>query len=390
MQNVTADKDGNFARAPRAAVTEPAAECVNVLCVITRGLNGPGGIDRLFSYLAMKQSYVNADRIKVRFFTSRGNTAGSTWLILFPLRVLLYLYHLLFLPVDIVHLNLSINASAYRKYILLMLARALGKKVIVHFHGGGFEHMLRDRSLSVRVILSIFRKADHLIVLGEFWRQLLGDAAGLAPDTIHVIYNAVPDFGSASNLVRPNTTRLRLLFAGELHYRKGVDVLLEALAALNRRYQDWTCIIAGNGPKTHYQSTAEQLGIAQQASFVGWLSSEHLHRLMLESDVVVLPSRGEGLPLCLVEAAAAGAALVATDEGATREVLHDGVNGLIVPLDPNAICDALCQLAENSNLLASMQTASRAHYVRQFGLDRMIADLHSVYLRAAANAVIRA
>lgn len=389
MQYLTGYEEKRSARAAGPGAKDPTAGYVNVLCVITRGLHGPGGIDRLFSYLAAKESYTNGGRVKVRFFTSRGNSTGAAWMALFPFRVLLYLCHLLFLPVDIVHLNLSINASAYRKYILLMLARAFGKKVIVHFHGGGFEHMLRGRSLSVRVILHIFKKADHSIVLGEFWRRLLGDAAGLAPDTVHVIYNAVPDFGAGTDLVRPDTMKLRLLFAGELHYRKGVDVLLEALAELNRRYQGWTCIIAGNGPKTDYLSRAEQLGIVQQASFVGWLSSEQLHRQMLESDVVVLPSRGEGLPLCLVEAAAAGAALVATDEGATREVLIDGVNGLIVPLDPNAICDALCHLAENRNLLASMQAASRAHYVAQFGLDRMIADLHSVYLRAAADAVMR-
>jgi len=372
---------------PGRRFKDPESQSLHVLCVVTRGLDGPGGIDRLFRYLAANQSYVNTEQIKVRFFTSRGNSVGPAWLLQFPVRVVLYLYTLLFHPIDIVHLNLSINASAYRKYILLVIARLLRKKVVVHFHGGGFEHMLRNRTLSVRVILKIFQKSDHSIVLGEFWRRLLRDAAGLAPDTVHVIYNAVPDFGANISLVRAQKAPLRLIFAGELHPRKGVDVLLEALAALNQKFQGWTCIIAGNGPQTQYQATADRLGIARQASFAGWLGSEQLHRLMLESDVVLLPSRGEGLPLCLVEGAAAGAALVATDEGATRDVVHDGVNGIIVPLDPNAIANALHYLAENPAVLASMQSASRAIYLQQFGLDRMIQDLHHVYLLASNRVV---
>lgn len=366
-------------------MNDARSTCLHVLCVVPRGLDGKGGIDRLFRYLAANESYVNGEAIKVRFFTSRGDASGPAWLALFPFRVLRYIGHLLFRPVDIVHLNLSINASSYRKYILMSIARAMRKKVIVHFHGGGFEHMLRAPNLSVRIILNILKKADHSIVLGEFWRRVLTDAAGLAPETVHVIYNASPDMEGMSGPSRRRSPALRLIFAGELHFRKGLDVLLETLAMLNKRHREWTCIIAGNGAIEPYCETAKRLGIAEQTSFVGWVSPEQLHRLMQQSDVVVLPSRGEGLPLCLVEGAAAGAAMVATDEGATREVLHDGVNGIIAPLDPTAMSDALCTLADDRDRLESMQSASRAIYLQHFGLDQMIHALHSVYLVAAGK-----
>jgi len=374
-------------KAPDCPARDLPSSSLHVLCVVPRGLEGKGGIDRLFRYLAANRSYTDTDDIEVTFFTSRGDTAGPGWISLFPFRVLQYIGYLIFRRIDIVHLNLSINASAYRKYILLAIARFMRKKVIVHFHGGGFEHMLRGQTPSVKLILEILRKADHTIVLGEFWSRLLKEAAGLAHQTVHVIYNAVPDIGgTVVSLHRPQQN-LRLVFAGELHFRKGLDVLLEALAILNDKYRAWTCIIAGNGPIEAYRETSEKLGISRQASFVGWLRVEPLHRIMLESDVVVLPSRGEGLPLCLVEAAAAGAAMVATDEGATREVLHDGINGIIVPLDPAAIADTLYHLAHNRDLLASMQAASRALYLQRFGLDCMVRDLHAVY-RIAANRTV--
>jgi glycosyltransferase involved in cell wall biosynthesis len=357
---------------------------LRVLCVLVRGLDGKGGIDRLFHYLAAEPAYVSGSGIHVRFFASRGDAAGPRWVLEFPFRLLIYIGMLIYHRIDVVHINLSIGASAYRKYLLLSVAQLMGKRVVIHFHGGGFEHMLRAPDRPTRLILQIFRKAHRVVVLGDFWSHLFQDAARLSPDKIDVIRNATSDFAAATAVIpRPPSPALRLVFAGELHPRKGVDVLLPALAALNRRHKDWRCVIAGNGKIAPYRDLAQRLGIAEKITFVGWVRLAEVQRFMLQADVVLLPSRAEGLPICLIEAACAGAVMVATDEGATREVLLDGQNGIIVPLDPDAIGNALFDLAVDPNRRALMQMAARATYLERFTVSTMLSALQSTYQRTA-------
>jgi glycosyltransferase involved in cell wall biosynthesis len=113
-----------------------------------------------------------------------------------------------------------------------------------------------------------------------------------------------------------------------------MHVLIPALARLRQTTDTWHCTVAGNGDVQHFTQMASEAGLDEKMTFTGWIEANDMLALMRRSDVVVLPSRTEALPLSLIEGACAGAALVATDVGNVRDIVHEGTNGILVARIP--------------------------------------------------------
>jgi glycosyltransferase involved in cell wall biosynthesis len=343
-----------------------------IICVVPLGLHGKGGIERLFLHI---------DRLKslpeVQFLTSRGDNSFIWSLGVFGAATLRLTAMLAFKPRAIVHLNVAINASAYRKWLLGQIARIFGARVVVHFHGSGFDRVAHESALWVRFNRRTMRKADAVIALGESWRKLFIDL-GVSPERVHVVYNGAPDFAQGRIRERAPGAPVRILFAGEVGPRKGADLLINALIRL-KNSPGWTCTVAGNGAISKYQARIENAGLSSRVTFTGWVSPEAMRQLMLQADIVILPSRAEALPMSLIEGAAAGAALVATDVGATREIIDESC-GAIVEADDAEIARTLQQLIADPVRLGALQAGARRRYLEKFTFDRMIAGLRRVYL----------
>ncbi|MGA9397411.1 MAG: glycosyltransferase, partial [Anaerolineaceae bacterium] len=99
-----------------------------------------------------------------------------------------------------------------------------------------------------------------------------------------------------------------------------------------------------------------------------------------QAHIVCLPSMGEGLPTVLIEAAASGRPIVASDVPGCREVVSHGENGLLVPANnPVALSEALTMLAVNSGLRQKMGKLGRLKAVEKFASDKIIAETMQVY-----------
>lgn len=357
---------------------------MRVLCVVARGVEGKGGLERLFYYTQRDATFERLG-VAVDYLGSRGDRDGNGWIVDYALNLGRFVWRLTTRRYDVVHINLSVGGSAFRKAVLFYVARLFGRKVLVHFHGGGFEHMIGNGTKATAIILHLFRRADRLVLLGEFWRQFIARELDMPPAAIDVVHNGCPDFAQGAEIPRPPAAHLRILFAGEVAPRKGADVLIDALGDLEARMPEWRCVVAGHGDLDHYRDLAEARGAAEKITMTGWLSADRLHAEMCAADVVVLPSRFEGLPVCLIEGACAGAALLATDEGATRDILRDGENGRILPLDAEAFARALEHLHGARDELAAMQSASRRVYESGFTIEAMAAGLVAIYEDMAAG-----
>ena len=133
--------------------------------------------------------------------------------------------------------------------------------------------------------------------------------------------------------------------------QKGIDVLIRALEMASGAAADWTLTLVGDGPER--QSLEQQVhaaGLQERVRFLGFRTDPQT--FLLRAGVFVLPSRFEGMPNALLEAMAAGLAVVVTDASpGPLEVVEDGVNGLVVPSDDaQALAVALERLAANSAL----------------------------------------
>jgi glycosyltransferase involved in cell wall biosynthesis len=345
-----------------------------VLCVVPRGLEGRGGIERAFRYISQHDD-APAD---FTFLATRGDGSRIGSLLIFANAVARFAWIAATRQADIAHINLSLRASAYRKALLWGIAKLFGLPVIFHYHGGGFDRRVHEKKLWIDVTKYILRRADGVIALGERWRQVFVEEVGVPAERTIVIYNAVPDFAVGRDLTRTADRPLTIFFAGEIGERKGVDVLAGALAKIGMS-QDWRCTIAGNGNVKPFAQTLAEAGVADRVSFPGWIGMDEIHAGMLGADIVVLPSRSEALPISLIEGAAAGAAMVCTGVGASAEINENGVTGYVLPIEADAFAQAFIELAADRVKLAAMQKAARARYLERFTFARMLECLGEAY-----------
>lgn len=166
------------------------------------------------------------------------------------------------------------------------------------------------------------------------------------------------------------------LFIGRLTQIKRPDRLLEAFELVLKEVPSAVLLMAGEGEL--FEST-KALGkrFGGAVRFLGWRSD--LAVLFAASDVAVLSSDNEGMPVTLIEASMAGVPCVTTDVGSTREVVLDTVTGFVVPTDSVAIAQALITLFSNEKLRQEMGTAATAHTMANFSSTRLVQDHVNLY-----------
>jgi glycosyltransferase involved in cell wall biosynthesis len=146
--------------------------------------------------------------------------------------------------------------------------------------------------------------------------------------------------------------------------------MLKALALMQDEGRDVHAIFVGDGPcEAELRREAAQRRL--RVSFAGFQEDPSVH--IAASDVVCLSSAFEALPMSLIEAAAAGRATVATNVGGTREIVRDGVTGLVVPArDARALADALARLSHDADLRALMGRRAKKMWEECFSFDAMV------------------
>ncbi|MFH0965750.1 MAG: glycosyltransferase [Planctomycetota bacterium] len=168
-------------------------------------------------------------------------------------------------------------------------------------------------------------------------------------------------------------------YVGRISSEKRLDTLIEALHRLADLTPSPALLVVGDGPdRFRIESLAEDLIHERRAHFVGEVVDVADYYACM--DLLVLPSRYEGLPNALIEAAAAGLPVVACDVGGVREVVSDGESGLIVASeDPEALAQAIRRLLENPALRAALGEAARRIASEKFSLDGMIRAYDGLY-----------
>jgi glycosyltransferase involved in cell wall biosynthesis len=170
---------------------------------------------------------------------------------------------------------------------------------------------------------------------------------------------------------------------GRLEDQKGHAYLLQALPAMLAEIPDVTVLLAGDGRlRPSLEKLAQDLQVADRVRFLG--TRRDMPLIYRATDVFVLPSLWEGLPLALLEAMGAGLPVVATQVGGIKEVVRDRENGrLIPPRNPGALAAAVMELARRPRWRAEMGDAARntvrEHYSREVMLKRLAALYLELY-----------
>ena len=178
----------------------------------------------------------------------------------------------------------------------------------------------------------------------------------------------------------PNDTAgNRLVFVGRLAPAKGLRVLFEALAQVHKTRPDLTLTVIGDGDdRDALESLAAPFGDAM--AFTGNLSQDGVAKALVASDIMVLPSFAEGLPVVLMESLASARPVVATRVAGVSELVEDGVSGFIVsPGDPEMLCERILRLADDAELRRYMGEAGRARVVAEFDANKEAARIGALF-----------
>ena len=232
-----------------------------------------------------------------------------------------------------------------------------------------------------RVETLVARSARRIVVPSAYlkgvvaaWGAAAG-GAGIPPEKIEVIYNAVPLEkigtvpGAAAALARP-----LVVTAGRLVPWKGIDGVIDAVAAV----PEAALAVVGDGPSRAALMRRAREKLSGRCAFTGALPHEDALAVLKSADVFVLNSSYEGLSHLLIEALALGVPTVATSVGGNPEVITDGGNGLLVPAgDASALSAAIARVLGDGAFRARL-SARAAESAKRFSIEGMLSRTSGV------------
>lgn len=241
----------------------------------------------------------------------------------------------------------------------------------------------------------LVHRADRVVTCSAAMRDEVATLFDLDPDSITVIRNGITarqwhvtkkQVNKARARWAPKDQRL-LLYFGRLEYEKGVQDLITALPLICREHPTTRLVIAGvGGQRDLLEEHASTQRVRNNVIFAGHLPDDDLATLLAAADAVVLPSRYEPFGLVALEAAAAGAPLVASTAGGLREVVIDGKTGVsFTPGDITGLAEAVSRVLADPASAARRARAARARLTAEFDWATIAAQTAAVYAGTPAG-----
>ena len=285
-----------------------------------------------------------------------------------------YLRFLAYLPrMNILHANMSSNASYYRKKIFVDTAAVFKKKIIIYFRGGDFQTFYHQKSIqSQGRIRRTLGKANTFIVLSQEWKEVFIPL--IDSNKIVVLGNAVP---------MPKTTKQdysshKILFLGRLCREKGISELLDIMPRLKELFPNLHLYLGGTWSDKEMEQKAKQM--TDMVTYLGWIDKETQDKYKELCSIFVLPTYFEGQPNSLIEAMAFGMASVATAVGGIPQLIQNDVNGrLIKPKDKEDLFKALAELLRDENLRRRYGEAAFRFIEKNYNIDNLVGRLCQIY-----------
>lgn len=248
-----------------------------------------------------------------------------------------------------------------------------------------------------RVNLNVLSRASRVIAVSEAVARSLRAQGGFDAEKIRVVTNGVDlrRFDEArANFEREEAERgtirtpLRVGIVGELSEVKGQECFVRAAALLDKEFGDSVeFLVVGEDESRSGEYGARlrrlvaELRLTESVRLLG--RREEIAPLIASLDVLVSASRTESFGMVLAEAAACGVPAVATATEGAREIVDDGVTGLLVPIDDvRALASSVASLLKDESLRRALGSRARESARARFGLERMAAETERVYEEA--------
>lgn len=267
----------------------------------------------------------------------------------------------------------------------LVAARLAGIPVICTVHGKNYYPERYYRRVAYR---QAARFADAFIAVSGDLRDFLVSRVGIPRSRITVIHNGI----DTAIFNRDNFDRRRLrealqipddayvvIVVAALFEMKGHRDLIAALGMLKDAARKLCVLFVGDGPyKSRLQELAAAIDNGVSIRFLGFRND--IAELLAVSDLSVLPSYSEGLPVSVLEAMSSGMPVIATDVGGLREVIRDGENALLVPpAQPTVLAEKIGLCMRDRPLVERLARRARADVIDAFAIESMLDSYRKLY-----------
>jgi glycosyltransferase involved in cell wall biosynthesis len=288
---------------------------------------------------------------------------------------------------QIIYLPLSQSVAAFlRDALFILQSHQMGKRVVIHLHGGYFRTLYEQQGAVFQAIArAALSCVSAAIVLGEGFRGIF---KGLIPDErIFVVENGVADLFPERAAPPSPSARETLLYMSTLTRTKGILELIRATSILRASRPLIRLRIAGAFQEPELESEAHarvrELQLADAVTFVGNVTGLAKAQFLSSGDIFCLPTRYpfEGQPLVLLEAMSAGLPVVTTDRGVIPSTVADGVTGRVLPQDapPEKLAEVLADLLTDRVRLSAMGAQGRQRFLERYTLHMCHQNLARVF-----------
>ena len=296
--------------------------------------------------------------------------------------VCLFLSLVLRRRVSLVHVHSASRSSFVRKSVFILIALLARIKVVFQLHGGEFAKVYSNSlgKVSRAYVRFVLSRCARVIVLSERWRSILREI--IDDDNVTAILNPVDPKSVNYNDVKRDPAFV--LFLGRLEEKKGVFVLLDAVAKISSS-NDFCLLLGGTGDRDSVSARIDQLGISEQVQLLGWIDGDEKRDLLSQATMLVLPSFAEGLPMSVLEAMASGTAVVTTPVGGIPDVVVDGVHGYLVPVgDVDQLAARMAHLLSHRSEAVAMGRAGHSQFQDTFNVEAVLPRIESIYSELGA------
>lgn len=272
---------------------------------------------------------------------------------------------------DIVHCHSSFPGVYCRLY---------SSTVPIIYTPHSWSFLKRDSGVLKKLLYKIaekyLSKNTHSIMCMSTEETVEAYQLGIARDKIKTIYTGIKD--TKYKKISDNTEQIKVGFFGRLDYQKGFDVLKGSFAFLSPNIQ---IHIFGDYVRAKPTEPVEN---SNSVVYHGWVSSEKIPTYLSEMDIVIAPSRWEGLALTLLESMRAGRGIIVTNNSSLPEVVINTFNGLVLEqLTPVCIAETVNGLTKDE--CKNMGENARLVYERTFDFNIFYDNLMAVYSDAKVN-----
>ncbi len=353
--------------------------------IIVVGTSAKGGMQAVIENHFENGLY---DNRKVKLIISNSDGSAFKRIYLGFLAAIKLTLNLLTREAVIVHMHGSERGSIYRKALYLFITKCFGKNAVFHSHGAEFKYFYDVNSRFYRFLVRyILEYCDAIFVLSKYWHDYMYEIA--SPKLVEVINNfptrAYENFFENRNIKDKDV--LTFLYLGYVGERKGIYDLVDAIEILIKsNIKNFKISVAGNGELDKLKSLLSQRGLDEWFNVLGWISGTQKSKLMKESDLLVLPSYNEGLPIAILEAISAGLPVISTPVGGIPDAIQSGFNGLLIqPGNSLELSQAIEHCLNNRDELEKFMVNGKALYDSEYCAQVNISRIDNVYTELLGN-----